>query len=50
MLQATYKFTDYRLPITGYRGNIIISERRRLLTRRSYDISTGENRFYYEVI
>ena len=37
-------------PITDYKGNIIISERRCLLTRRSYEISAGENRFYYEVI
>ena len=36
-------------PMTDYRGNIIMSERRRHQSRRSYDVSAGENRFYYQL-
>ena len=38
-----------KFPISDYRGNIIISERRRLLTRRSYEISVEENQFFYQL-
>ena len=36
-------------PMTDYRGNIIMSKRHRHQSRRSYDVSAGENRFYYQL-
>jgi hypothetical protein len=35
-------------PASDHKGNLILSERRNVPTRRSYDITVEENQFYYK--